>query len=119
MALVVAFTLQTMALFLALSVLVYPAPVKPVLVLSEATPSTLQKPVSFSWMVRPEAELPELDELLELLEELLDEVLDVLLLEDELLDEELEEEVLEVGLSPPHADKRTAELHKSAHPSIL
>jgi hypothetical protein len=91
---------------LALSVLAKPLPVKPALLLS-IDPSTLQKPVSFSWIVisLPPLELDDellLDEL-ELLDDELDELeLDddelELLLEDELLLDELDDEL---ELLPP------------------
>jgi hypothetical protein len=82
-------------------VLANPVPVYPALLVS-IVPSTLQKPVVFSWIVTviPPVELEALDALdeLELLLELeLDELEELLL---ELLEEELLDELLEVPPSP-------------------
>ena len=95
--------LQLIPAPVALLVLAKPAPVYPALLLS-IVPSTPQKPVVFSWIVKvapPPVVLVVLDELL--LEELLDDE-DELLFDEELellLDEELEELLLDVEPVPP------------------
>jgi hypothetical protein len=105
-----ALMLQLIPAPVALLVLAKPVPVYPALLVS-IVPSTPQKPVTFSWIVKvapPPVELVEVDVLeLELEELLLDELLEELLEDELLLDEELEllldeelEELLELDELP-------------------
>jgi hypothetical protein len=101
-----ALMLQLIPAPVAFVVLAKPAPVYPAL-LESIVPSTPQKPVAFSWIVKlapPPVELVEVDVLVLLEDELLEELLELEELEELLLDEELEllldEELLELDELP-------------------